>query len=104
MAEAVATVGLLLVGEGEVEAHQAHHGGNHMVVISLNHLMVTNLRVVAQLKASLKSIGKKLLHLELELISVIRLIRCLKRFEKKFTICCNNISLIMLLKLKPNTN
>ena len=50
MAEEVATVGLLLVGEGEVEAHQAHHGGNHMVVISLNHLMVTNLRVVAHLK------------------------------------------------------
>ena len=50
MAEAVATVGLLLVGEGEVEAHQAHHRENHMVVISLNHLMVTNLRVVAHLK------------------------------------------------------
>ena len=82
MAEAVATVGLLLVGEGEVEAHQAHLGGNHMVVISLNHLMVTNPKVVVPLKASLKSIGKKLLHSELELILVIRLIRCLKRSAK----------------------
>ena len=107
LAEEVATVGLLLVGEGEVEAHQAHLGGNHMVVISLNHLMVTNLRVVVPSKASLKSIGKRLLHLEPELISVIRLIRCLKRFENFFTICCNYILLInqiMLLKLKPNTN
>ena len=46
MAEVVVTAGALLVGEGELVVHQAHLGGNHMVVISLNHLMVTNLRVV----------------------------------------------------------